>query len=276
MLHLSSCSDADMTTETLDDYKGAIPSIPYNSNPYDSVGKLHNDICHHYKTYYQENIETRFYEFDSVSYISKAAYDNIINAIYDYTVNYLNANSDTILFITNELYSFNNNFGLDTNINGVDYVKILKDYMGAIDYYNGANILDTETYSFLSNIYINNEPYYNCNIESLIENETNAQEPNWPNSIISSYIAVYYHSKEFWEPISTLTRPQPCGLSPSQAIIVADAAGYVVGTLMSGGPWGGFVGSTLYSLAEAEYQKNGISLLCGSEYIESAYYNPEN
>lgn len=245
-------------------------------NPYDSVGIIHNEVVDYYKCHYQNNVTNRFFLYQNESYVTKAAYDNILTSIQDYLVNTLYYNQTEVQNAIDSLQAFNTNFGLATIINGNQYVKILKDYYGAINYYYNRGQLDSTTHAIALTVYTLDAPGYVCNLEQEISEIESNQIPGWPNEHIGNFLATYRHSELFWAaPIATLqdtTQPLICGINPNQALASADAAGALLGLVA--GPIGSIVCGAAATCAEAEDQENHMSILCGSEYPESRYHRP--
>lgn len=244
-------------------------------NPYDSVGVLHNELIDFYKEHYQNNVSNKFFYYQSQSYLTQLAYDNILASIEDYMINTLDYNSSYIQSIMASIQAFNIDYGLAVTINGNQYVKILKDYHGAINYNYLQGRIDSTMFNMAMNIYTTTTPGYTCNLEQAISNIESAQIPTWSNSDIGNFLSLYRYSEALWEsPIATLqdtTQPLTCGINPTQALAIADAAGLVLCSWM--GPIGAAIGAAAATCAEAEDQENNISILCGSEYIESRYFN---
>lgn len=272
-LLLASCNEEQLLNNHK--YGNDFLNTMFPTNPYNLVGKQHNEIVDYYKCVYQKNVSDRFFYHDGVSYITRATYDNMINAISDYMVNILEYNYNDVQSEYSRINQFYSDFGLFVTIDGNDYVKILKDYHGAINYMYQRGYCDSATYSVAMKIYTQNEQGFTCDVLEVIDGiERDLVASNWSNQNLASFISIFRNSEEFWAyPITTYKDSSQiiCGLSPGAAIALADGLGGLVGTVgwMVGSPlfWG-----TLASMAEAEDQANNNSILCGHEYPESRYY----
>jgi hypothetical protein len=244
------------------------------NNPYDSIGTYHNEIVDFYKSVYQTNVINRFFYYDNISYITIEAYNNMLNCIKDYSDYALGWDSIVVENTIDSLNALYDNLGLFVTIGGTEYLQILKDFHGAINYCNSQGAYDPETFAAFITIYDNSELGFVCNIDDIVDSLESSQIPDWSNEIIGYYLSTYRHSEEFWEdPIATIkdtTQPYPCGLNPDQALAAADGGGALVGALWSG--IGAIVVGAIATMAEAEDQENNNSILVGHEYPESRYY----
>lgn len=243
------------------------------SNPFDSVGFLHNKICDHYKRYYQTLVNNRYYKYNNESYITMDTYLNIMDAVEDYLINKEKEDPEYVRSQVDEVKNILSDFGCFYEINGNKYFKIITNYHDFLEYLRTTDRVDQETYSYLEPIYKDGYPYTNLECETRINGiRQHLYETNWGNQTLAKYLSVYEYSDLFWSPEHlNLDNPDTliCGLNPNQALIVADAIG---AALASKSYFGALIASTLMSLAEAEDQENHCSVLVGSEYVESYYY----
>jgi len=245
-----------------------------STNPYEYEGTIHNELVDNYKDDYQENITNRFYSFQSKSYITLEAYNNMITSVFNYMVNVKGYSSEEVNIAINKYDKFNQDFGLYFTHNDNNYVEILKDFKGAFDFLLSLGQIDSMAHYDMMRIFSNTPSDINfvSNINDVVDVlETEQLANNWSNGTTSSFISVYRHSSQIWAyPITYFNGSSSLityGLNPDQAIIAADAAGAAVGLFWGG--IGSIIAGALVSMAEAEDQENGVSVLVGSEYKES-------
>ncbi|GAB5466963.1 MAG: hypothetical protein Kapaf2KO_23990 [Candidatus Kapaibacteriales bacterium] len=265
-------SDSSYRTQNL-------TSVPTYSvpNPNEYVGEYHNAIVNYYKRDKQLDVADRFHYASSVSYITDSCFNNIMESIDEYLVDTIGYTQLEVTNARNDVEDFFDDFSHVVVLSGQTYYKIVKDYRGAIQYaHNNYSAYDTETYDALMDIYPATGFGVSTSVETFISDlEDTLVSNSWSNTDLAKYIATYRYSECFWEyPVSEPDVPQdpiPFGMNPNQALAAADAAGAAMGLSLS--PLGSIIAGAAMTMAEAEDQENGMSILVGSEYPESIWYD---
>jgi hypothetical protein len=107
--------------------KNENPSLLSLTNPSDSIGVMHNELLDYFKMDYEDTLNN-YLKYQGIAYYKRIQYENFKLCAYDYFVNYKLYSPSEINAIIDSLDNFYQEQGLFVTINGIDYVKIIKDY----------------------------------------------------------------------------------------------------------------------------------------------------
>jgi hypothetical protein len=248
-------------------------------NPLDSVGLIHNEALEYYRLNFRSLVEDKLVmDIDSVFYLKRSAFDNCINAAISFgTIR--GYNIDVMNQVRLDIVNIYNHANMFTNINGEAVVKFAEYYWDdIINAMIDLNNLDSLELSYILPVVISAQndsslAYSQSLIDSI---PLQGMSPDTLPKLFA-FCSIWNHSRYYWIDQggyqiilnnntknsyfnSILTDKKKKGWKPdnNQKLIMSDALGAGIGLV--GGNVGVIIGTAVFSMAEAEDQKNNNSV----------------